>query len=159
MSIVEERPDHEEHIGRIVSGAFGGEAEAALVSGLRQSRALAISLVAEIEEEVCGYIALSRLILPARGLALAPLAVAKPKQGMGIGSALVLEAATLARQAGYGIIFALGAPAFYRRFGFKAEVASKFQCRFAGPSFMALEFPEAGVASGFARYPSAFDSW
>ena len=94
--------------------------EAAIVEKLRQQRALILSLVAEDEGQVIGYLAAS----PARagtqdgwGL-IGPLAVLPSRHRQGIGSALMAEAVSRLRASQHGAAL-VGDPAYYSRFGFR----------------------------------------
>ena len=73
MHIFDERAEHEGSVRRVITNAFGRDAEARLVEELRFAGDLAISLVAEDAGEICGHVALSRLKTPQRALALAPV--------------------------------------------------------------------------------------
>lgn len=157
MIIRAEAPADYAAIRSVLVSAFGGVAEADLVELLRRERSIAIALVAEIAGDVCGYIVMSRLRSPSDGLALAPVAVAPARQGAGIGSALVRKAIELARADGSSIVFVLGDPTYYRRFGFSAEVAAPFRSPYSGPHFMALRLAEQVTSSGTVAYPAAFD--
>jgi putative acetyltransferase len=129
-----------------------------LVEALRGSGALCISLVAEDEGELVGYIALPRLRSPKFGLALAPLAVAAQQQGKGIGSRLIKEGLNRARDAGNEIVFVLGEPDYYARQGFSKEAAEPFPCAYAGPYFMALWLADARRRPEALIYPEAFNA-
>ncbi len=56
----------------------------------------------------------------------------------GIGAALIEGALAIARATGEELVFVLGEPDYYRRFGFSAEAAAPFASPYAGPYFMAL---------------------
>jgi putative acetyltransferase len=157
MKLIEEHPEQEEVIRRVIVDAFGRNAEARLLDDLRSSSDLAISIVAVEAGEVCGHIALSRLKSPVGACALAPLSVLKARQHQGIGSALVRRAVERARESRYEIIFVVGKPHYYTRFGFKAEEAALFPCRYAGPHFMALNLTGRRIEPTPVVYARAFD--
>lgn len=82
------------------------------------------SLVAEAGGRIVGHVLFSAVRLPAgrqsvRARILAPLAVAREHQGEGIGSALVREGLERLRASRIELVFVLGEPGFYRRFGFR----------------------------------------
>jgi predicted N-acetyltransferase YhbS len=85
------------------------------------------------------------------------VSVLRAKQGLGIGSAVVRRAIELARERGHEIVFVLGSPKYYECFGFAVEAATAFQCRYAGPYFMALHLTAAKVAPQPVIYAEAFD--
>ena len=149
-------------------------AEAELVAALRAAGALSLSLVAEAPDgTLVGHIAFSPVTVggPIEGsgensgsgrlLGLAPLAVLPPWQGRGVGTALVEGGLARARAAGAELVFVLGEPAYYRRFGFRPAAERGIAWEHAAPaeSFMALALaPGAGAAPrGVLRYHAAFD--
>lgn len=143
-------------IRAVVLDAFGQRQEADLVDALRDAGDLALSLMAERHGRVIGYLGLSRLKSPRRALALAPVAVATVHQRRGVGSRLIRFGLEWARGAGHDIVFVLGEPAYYARFGFSAELAARFPCRYAGPAFMALCLGDGRVKPGPVVYANAF---
>lgn len=152
-----EAPADHAGVRKLLVSAFGGVAEADLVEALRREGAIAAALVAEIAGDVCGHIMMSRLRSPPNGLALAPIAVAPARQRQGIGSALMREAIDSAKANRYDIIFVLGDPDYYRRFGFSVEEAAAFQSPYSGPHFMSLRLAEEATRLGLVGYPVAFD--
>jgi putative acetyltransferase len=144
--------------------SFGGTAEATLVNRLRSGGELVLALVAaEASQRIVGYVGFPRLQVettegtrPAVGLA--PLAVAASHQGRGIGAALVRAGLDrlVARQE--EIVFVVGDPALYRRFGFSAEQARAFVSPYRGPHFMVRRLAANAPRRGRLRYPAAFDA-
>lgn len=125
MPIQNEAPDDVAAIGRLVAEALRPLAqstgtEARIVERLRAEGALALSLVAEERGEIVGYLAASPArIGPQDGWGLiGPLAVSPPRQGRGIGSALMTEALRRLRTTCRGAAL-VGDPGYYRRFGFR----------------------------------------
>lgn len=95
--------------------------EAAIVERLRDDDALLISLVAEDEGEVIGYLAASAARVGTQdgwGL-IGPLAVLPTRHRQGIGSALMAEAVRRLRASSRGAAL-VGDPAYYSRFGFQS---------------------------------------
>lgn len=156
MHIRAETPRDHKAVSRVVTQAFGRPQEARLVDELRAGGALVVSLVAEQNGEIRGHVALSRLVAPANALALAPVAVLPSFQKRGIGSALIRDALGRAQSLGAGMVFVLGEPDFYDRFGFTGTEAAPFTCDFAGPYFQALRLNREPVAAGPVIYAEAF---
>lgn len=150
-------------IRALLLAAFPTPAEALLVGEIERDGDDIVSLVAEAEGEIVGHLMLSRMAVvadgePLRALGLAPLAVLPGHQGSGIGTLLVEGGIAIARATGETLIFVLGEPDYYRRFGFRAESAAPFASPYAGPYFMALPLaPEwAAPTEGAAAHPPAF---
>lgn len=157
MQIVEDSPAVHEEIFGVLVDAFGQDGEAKLVDELRREGDLTVSLAAESGGFICGYVALSRLYSPANALALAPVAVLKAAQRAGVGSALVRCAIERAQALGSDVIFVLGDPRFYTRFGFSTESAAGFLSPYTGPHFLALRLTQREVAPAPVVYASAFE--
>lgn len=95
--------------------------EAGIVERLRAEGALALSLVAEDDRELVGYLAASAARVGAQdgwGL-IGPLVVLPSRHGQGIGTALMEEALSRLRATCRGAAL-VGEPAYYGRFGFRA---------------------------------------
>ncbi len=104
----------------------GERTEHLIVAALRRAGELALSLVAEDAVGVVGHVAVSavRIGTGAAGwYGLGPLSVLPRCQGRGVGSRLVAEALGKLRERGAAGCVVLGRPAFYGRFGFRAEAS------------------------------------
>ena len=160
------RPAEPADAGRVRQihlSAFPCALVAELVEKLSNDGDLVISLIAERGGEAIGHIALSRMRVmgdgrPVRALGLGPIAVERPMQSTGAGSALIEAAKGIAQATGEAFIFVLGEPDYYRRFGFSAATAAPFQSPYSGPYFMALALrPSEGLpGQGQAVYAPAF---
>ncbi len=133
-----ETPADIEAIHRIEAAAFQGEAHAELVNNLRADDALLLSHVAELDGTLVGHAAYTLLTitdgdrifqLPALG----PIAVDPPVQGRGIGSALVRAGLKAMRELGYGLLFLVGSPRYYPRFGFQPAQPLGFSSDYVEP--------------------------
>lgn len=139
--------------------AFGGEAEAKLVDALHAEGAVVLSLVAEEGGQIAGHVLYSRLTLdpPCAGaLSLAPVSVAPARQKRAIGSRLIADAHRMLAARGEKIVFMLGDPAYYERFGFSAAAAKPFRTPYDGEYMQALTLAPEAPKSGTVRYPAAF---
>lgn len=160
-----EKPADAGAIRNVLVQAFETSAEADLVERLRQDGDLVLAMVATDSEHeiIIGYAGFPRLQVEHRGqvspaVGLAPLAVAAPWRRQCVGADLVcggLSNLALRRET---LVFVLGDPAYYTRFGFAAETAQPFACAYAGPHFMALPLADTAPRAGTVRYPAAFDS-
>jgi putative acetyltransferase len=150
-------------VNALLVHAFGGPAEAGLVDRLRRDHELVLELVAtDAAHTVVGHVAFSRLRVGNTGnefpaVGLAPLAVGEPHRRRGIGAALVRAGLERLTTQGEALVFVMGSPAYYTRFGFALETAQPFTCVYAGPYFMALQLADAAPRVGTIRYPAAFD--
>jgi putative acetyltransferase len=141
--------------------------EAGLVPRLHQDGDCVLSLVAEHEGEIVGHVMLSRMRVSGdgrayRGLGLAPVGVRYWAQDGGVGTALIRAALAGAEALGEQVVFVVGDPDYYVRFGFSADAAAPFASPYAGRSwFMALWLDSSLVppVSGTAAYPPAFAAW
>lgn len=150
--------------------AFPGPVEAELVDAIRSSPWFVPegSLVAVTEDgSVLGHVLLSQVTLEPDGapatevLALAPLAVLPPHQGRGIGTALTRAALAAGDMRPEPMTVVLGAPAFYRRFGFEAarvhDIDGPWQG--AGDAFQVRMRPGLqDLPTGIVVYPPAFSA-
>lgn len=158
-----ERSGDEPAVRRVLDEAFAGPEEGELVERLRTNGDLVLALVALDDERIVGYVAWPRLWIQTprdeyKAIAMAPLAVDPSRQRRGIGSALVQEGLARLRAFGESIVFVLGDPIYYRRFGFTVEAAAGYVSSYAGAHFMALKLNEAAQSEGRVRYPAAFDA-
>ncbi len=168
IDIREERADDISRIYTIEAAAFEGEAHARLVDRLRAEDALILSQVAEIEGELLGHAAYSLVSVTdgdqvGRFPALGPIAVAPPRQRQGIGSALVRAGLRTLADAGYDLVFLVGSPSYYQRFGYQPAQPLGFSSDYVKPGgrhehFMLAILDESlpGEARGHVSYHPAF---
>lgn len=148
-----ERTDDHSIITALTCNAFKGDAEARLITALREQSDSCISLVAEQHGNIVGHILFSPATLDnapqTRLMALAPMAVSDVLQHQGIGSALVRAGLKLCEEQGIEAVVVLGHPAYYPRFGFTAASKFRVSCPWQVPdnTFMLLEL-QAGSLSG-----------
>lgn len=157
-----EEPDDQAAIRALLINAFGGDAEAKLVDALRRDGDIVLSLVAERDGHVRGYVLFSRLVVrrtdesfPA--VALAPLAVHPEHQREGIGTALVDEAHLRLQQEGERLSIVLGDPAYYDRFGYSHAHAAGFESAYQGEALQALAWENA-PRTGRLEYAPPFSA-
>ena len=101
---------------------YSQQTEHLIVEALRSADALALSLVAESDDEVVGHIAFSAADIGGSSTGwflLGPVAVQPTRQGEGIERALVETGLDTLRSRGAGGCVLVGDPAFYGRFGFR----------------------------------------
>lgn len=134
MIIRDEVPKDIEAIRLVVTAAFESAthksgSEAAIIEALRAQHALTLSLVAEENGEVLGYVAYSPVSIDgnhAGWFGLGPIAVMPRVQRRGIGKALVeFGISRLAAMGAHGCVV-LGDPSYYGRFGFEGDANLRF---------------------------------
>jgi putative acetyltransferase len=169
MHTITVRPETAEDIRAIDVvhiSAFGGEAEANLVSALRQSASYnrELSLVAELGGRIVGHVLLTRVLLRKDGeekhvLALGPMSVVPSQSHRGIGSELINACIKLARDKGYGAIVVEGYPEYYKRFGFVPASELQISCNLPAPedALTVMEIVAGNLAGGgHVEYPEPF---
>ena len=88
------------------------------------------SLIAEVENQVIGYVCFSPIFLKSdssiSGYILAPLAVSPEHHKQGVGSNLIKSGIDMLTEDAVGVVMVYGDPAYYGRFGFKEETGQSF---------------------------------
>lgn len=162
LEVREQRAGEAAAIRSVHLAAFPLATEADLVEQLRGDGDAVISLVAVANGKVVGHVLFSRMSVEADGrglvgLGLGPVAVVPDRQRTGIGSALIETGIAKAQSTGAQIIFVLGEPAYYGRFGFDAKCAAPFASPYAGQYLQARMFGNVPQpATGRADYAAAF---
>lgn len=168
IEIRAERADDREAVLALHYQAFsaserGHDGEAELVDMLDKDGDLLFSHVMVSDGKIVGHIALSPMQAeadgtPIRALGLGPVAALPGQQSQGIGSALVAAAHDWAAENGWQMIFLLGDPGYYSRFGYSVETATPFASPYAGPYWQAIVLDEALTLpkAGRADYAPAF---
>jgi putative acetyltransferase len=126
---------------------------------LRADGHLVLALVAEQAGDIAGYVAFPRLTVATRGhstpaVGLAPVGVLPQLQRQGVGNAMIGAGLARLRDHGERIVFVLGEPNYYGRFGFRAM--DGYVSPYAGRYFQALKLSVEAPASGVVTYPRPF---
>jgi putative acetyltransferase len=164
MRIRPEIPADAAAIRSVTEAAFKGaehssQTEAAIVDALRDSGALAISLVAERDGAIIGHVAFSPVLLDGADkgwFGLGPVSVLPDLQGSGVGTALIREGLKLLERRGAKGCVLLGDPSYYGRFGFTSDHA----LRYPGPPpqyFQSLIL-SGDPAAGDVTYHAGFEA-
>lgn len=164
MEIRPEKPEDATSIRMITEAAFrlndhSSGTEGAIIDALREAGALAISLVAVIDDEAVGHIAFSSVTIDGqhRGwFGLGPVAVRPDLHRRGVGSALIREGLSRLRQAGANGCVLVGDPAYYRRFGFENDPALRYE-GLPAEYFMRLAFNDP-APTGRVTFHAGFDA-
>jgi putative acetyltransferase len=161
MNIRPEKPGDEAAIGEVVAAAFGGRQEADLVTRLRENGDLVLSLVVEDAGRIVAHVAFSRVWVErdgtrSPGIGLAPVAVLPEAQRKGTARALIGAGHLRLKLLGEKIVFVLGDPDYYKRFGFSHELAAPFTCVYQGEHLQALRLSPDAPEAGEVIYSAAF---
>lgn len=100
-----------------------------IIRRLRAAGSLDLSLVAEINGQIVGHIAFSAVTISGENkhwYGLGPVSVCRKYQHKGIGSTLIRAGLAEYKSQGAKGIVLLGEPAYYARFGFKANPSLTF---------------------------------
>lgn len=148
-------------IRAVVDAAFPGGLEAKLVDSLRGSNEHALSLVAVSGREVVGHVSFSPTTVDGVpfGVGLAPVAVLPQYQRRGIGGALIRAGLKELEARGVPVVFVLGEPEYYSRFGFAPAARYGFECVYGGGDafqLLALRSDSARPGGGLVQYSSSF---
>lgn len=157
-------------VEQLLKDAFKSEAEPRLVERIRTSEEFIpeLSIVSESESDghITGHIMLSLGEVvdddqSYRVACLAPLAVEPALQRKGIGGALIKEALNRCKQFNIPLVFLIGHPSYYPRFGFVKAGHHGFQLKqFEVPEevFMVYEIEDGALGrfNGELRYSDAF---
>lgn len=167
MNVREEIPSDIEKIWEVNSEAFETEAEANLVTALKNSGCTYLSLVAETKTKVVGHILFTPVELTGNEnklkiMGLAPMAVSSKYQNKGIGSKLVRAGLEHCQSLGYDAVVVLGHPNYYPKFGFVPSVKYGIKSEYEVPdeAFMILELTPGSLKNheGVIKYHDAFNS-
>ena len=160
-----ERPEDSRAVWTVHEAAFGRPDEARLVARLRQEARPCVSLVAERGGRAIGHVFFSPVTIegdtaaPAAG-GLAPVGVLPDEQGHGAGAALIRAGVAASREHGWALLFVLGDPAYYRRFGFvlAAPHGLHYESHAFDAAFQVQELAPGALARarGWVRYDPAF---
>jgi len=156
-SFRDELPMDAPAIDTIVASAFGRRHEANIVAQVRTDPALVLSMVATRRGTVVAHVLFSRVVVAppsASAIALGPVSVAPQLQSSGIGTRLIDAAIARVSRAEFDLLFVLGNPRYYGRFGF--EPAAPY-----GYHYGSRDYDRAFQvrAIGTAPIAPAYDAW
>ena len=158
LEIRPEKSEDEAAIRQVNEEAFSQKEEAEIIEKLRSRGVLTLSLVAVQDDSVIGHIAFSPVKVESErstfeAITLAPMAVLSAYQSKGIGSQLVRAGLEECRHLGHEIVFVLGHPDYYPRFGFVLAKPKGIECEFEVPdeAWMVLELQEGALAGRRGR--------
>jgi putative acetyltransferase len=163
LTIRPERPEDAAHVRALVAEAFGpGSDTPDFVEAVRSEADVCLAEVAVLDGAIVGHSQWCAAPLNVDGRAvkgayLACLSAAPVLQRRGVGSRLVRGGLERLAARGFEVASLLGDPAYYVRFGFSPELASRIEAphRSRGRGFQAIELV-SGALDGvrvLADYP------
>lgn len=159
LKIRDAAPVDMDAIAALNDAAFGTPDEAAITRQLARDGDSLVSLVAEDEDgRLIGHIEFFRILVNGKDVAagLGPMCAVPGHQRQGAGYALIKAGMPRVEQLGRQLVFVLGHPDYYPRFGFHPAVAARYKAPWSGEAFMAIELFETAPRSGTLTYPRAF---
>ncbi|MCA1940099.1 MAG: N-acetyltransferase [Caenispirillum bisanense] len=164
MMIVRELPGHGPAIDRLVEKSFGPDRTTKTVYRLRDGvpSVAALNLVAVEGAEVIGTIRFWPIVIGPRrvpAVLLGPIAIEEKYRSLRIGTQLMRAALERCREEGHEIVILVGDEPYYRRFGFRRDLAVNLDL--PGPvdldRFLGLELVEGALAgvTGMIDKPTA----
>lgn len=152
------RSEDMDAVAALNTDAFGGPDEAAITRRLHADGDSLLSLVATRNEEIIGHIEFFRILIDGKPAAvgLGPMSVKPEVQGQGVGSGLIRMGLIPLEARAESIVFVLGHPDYYPKFGFSSAAAALFRAPWSGPAFMAKIINPGAPQAGELTYPAAF---
>ena len=166
----EVRPDDRAAVVRVHKHAFGRADEAELVAALFDVDIVdrRLSLAADRDGTIIGHALFTPVtirdgVADSAAVALGPIGVLPDEQRRGTGSALVRAGLAACARAGHDVVFVLGSPAFYGRFGFVPASPRGLRCEFDAPAdaFQVAELRPHALRErrGMVHYRPEFDGF
>lgn len=164
LNIRNELPEDSKRIFAVTAQAFEREAHSShteqfIVDALRQAGQLTVSLVAVVNDEIVGHVAISPVTVSsgaAGWYGLGPISVLPELQGLRIGSSLMKTALAKLQSKGANGCVVLGNPDYYGRFGFKAHAGLELT-GVPQEYFQTLSFG-GELPTGTVQYHESFDA-
>jgi putative acetyltransferase len=144
----------------LTSRAFGRPDEAAIIDALMKDEEVLIQFVAEVDNAIVGHVLFYPVGVFGRlgASGLGPMSVDPWVQREKIGTIMATHALQEIKKAGVPLVFVLGHPEYYPRFGFAQETTEPFESplKEKGAAFMALRLRYGPPMSGRLIFPKAF---
>jgi putative acetyltransferase len=138
---------------------YSNNTEQFIIKALRAAKALTVSLVAEVDEEIVGHITFSPVSFSdgsENWYGLGPVSVKPVCQKQGIGTKLIHEGISLLKDLGAEGCVLVGDPNYYGRFGFKSPDGLIHE-GVPQENFLALSFGDR-TPTGTVEFHQAFSA-
>jgi len=138
--------------------AFDSTAEAEILRRLWHDNDDILSLVKVKGADIIGHIQFYKVMMDDLDVCgLGPMSVHPDWQHKGHGSALIRAGVKhLKSNTKLPLLFVLGHPAYYPKFGFSAELAMHYSAPWSGAAFMAMALRSDYPKTGTLTFPKAF---
>jgi len=113
---------HDVTVKAFLNAPHSDHTEQYIVDALRREGALTISMVAKVNDEIIGHVAISPVTVSTGStdwFGLGPISVVPEFQGRGVGTKLMKSSLAALKAMGASGCVVLGDPDYYSRFGFK----------------------------------------
>jgi putative acetyltransferase len=163
LTLRNEQADDIENIFNLTQLAFLNAAhtdhtEHLIVNALREANQLTISVVAELDQQIIGHVAISPVEISSGAqhwYGLGPISVAPEYQHQGVGKALIQQSLQQLKQLGAAGCVVLGDPTYYSKFGFQPHESLILE-GVPAEYFQALSFDQS-IPQGTVKYHPAFE--
>ncbi len=139
MEIREAKDKNINEVLSVEKSAFGYDKEAELVNDLLNDKTAEprLSLLGFDDGKAIGHILYTKVIIKefpdTKMSILAPLAVVPEKQKQGVGGELIVRSLEILTKSGVDLVFVLGHPEYYPKFGFKTAGELGFEAPYHIP--------------------------
>lgn len=159
FSVRDATPEEKPAILDLNTRAFGRPDEARIIEQLDKEGDSLLHSVAEMEGQIIGHAMYYsvRVLGKLGAVGLGPMCVDPWFQKEGVGKGLIDWGLTALQKAGVSVVFVLGHPDYYTKFGFSTDAAAPFQAPWQGPHFMAIRLRYGPPLSGKLLFPTAFN--
>ena len=167
LVIRQEQPADIKSIYDLTVDAFQRRDEADLIDRLRADQAVWLSQAALLDGKIVGHALYSHAtvtdgLIVHECLALGPIAVDPAYQRQGIGGQLIRSGLREVKAAGHGLLFLVGHPSYYPRFGFRPAQPLGFTSDYVKDRrrhvhFMVAVLDKNLSLRGHLRFHPAFD--
>jgi putative acetyltransferase len=159
FTVRDARPEDYPAIAALNTKAFDRPDEAAIAQRLRAEGDVMMEIVAEADGQIIGHALFYQLRVYGKlaAIGLGPMCVDPWIQREGIGKGMLNHSLAYLQQQGVSIVFVLGHPDYYSKFGFNVAATADFQSPFKdNPAFMAVRMRYGPPMSGRLLFPDAF---
>ena len=138
--------------------AFKETAQSQIICELRQTGEALCFQVLMKDDEIIGHLMFYKVWLDGELIAagLGPLSILPNYQRQGFGGQLILSGLKKCDPALHQIIFLLGHPDYYPKFGFSSQLGAQYKSPWPRTAFMGLKLNPKAPSSGTLTFPKAY---